>query len=135
MRHDIFMKFDNACMAGDLIGLRAILAGNRASQGQLNAALRHAAYYTRPDADTREDVIDELIERGAIVDWDDRGVETIVNAIRPKSAYLLKRVLNACDGNEARLRSALNTIHGKEGADWAARLVEARMVGICHIGL
>ena len=135
MRHDIFMKFDNACMAGDLLGLRAVLAGNRASQGQLNAALRHAAYYTGPDTDTREDVIDELIEHGAVVDWDDRGIETVVNAIRPKSPYLLKRVLNACDGNEARLGSALNTIRGKDDADWATRVVEARMVGICHIGL
>lgn len=135
MQHDTFRQFDNACIGGDLSTIRAILMAKRPSGDQLNTALRHAAYYSGPNGDTREEVIDELLEHGATVDWDDRGIETIVNAIRPRNAYLLKRILNACDGNEEKLCIALTKIRSKDGSEWAARLVEARMLDILHIGL
>lgn len=135
MKHDTFCQFDNACIAGDLHAIRGVLATEKPSGGQLNAALRHAAYYTVPDSDTRENVIDELIEHGARVDWSDRGIETIVNAINSKSVYLLKSILNVCDGDEAKLGVALKKIQGKHDAEWAERLVQTRMLGMFHIGL
>jgi len=134
MSNDIFNLLDNACMVGDLATVKTMLTATKFKEWQLNTALRHAAYYTEPNRDIREDVIDELIEHGARVDWADRGIEAITNAFNTRNTYVLKRILNACDGNKEKLTVALETVSHKKDAEWAMDLIGARMIGEFHIG-
>jgi hypothetical protein len=55
-------------------------------------------------------LIDELIEHGAKVDWTDRGIETITNAFNPRNPYVLKKILNACDGNKENYQLPLKSL-------------------------
>jgi hypothetical protein len=134
MNNDAFKLFDNACIGGDLATVKTILATTKFKESQLNTALRHAAYYTNPNRDIREEVIDELIEHGAKVDWTDHGIETITNAFEPRNPYVLKKILNVCDGNRGKLAVALETVSHKKDAQWAMDLIEARMISELHIG-
>ena len=134
MNSDTFNLFDNVCISGDLDAVKTMLAATKFNECQLNTALRHAAYYTNPNRDIREEIINELIEHGAKVDWTDRGIETITNSFNLLSPYALKKILNACDGNKKKLAVALEIVSFKQDAKWAIDLIEDRMDGELHIG-
>lgn len=130
-----FFRFDNACIAGDLATVKAMLTAESPTQSQLNQALRHAVAYTGPDRDTREDLVDALLDRNATVDWADRGIETLTNAVKSGSSYVLKRVLNACDGNVKKLTVAVDVVRRRKDTEWAMDLIERRRLGLFHVGL
>lgn len=135
MDRKTFSKFDTACMQGDLVAIQELLGQERLTQSQLNEALRHAAYYTAPDEYDRAAVIDLLIDHGAIVDWSDRGRDTIKNAVKAGETYVLKRVLNACDGDKDQLESVVRDLQGKSYAGWALDLVQRRATGPLYVGI
>ncbi len=120
-----FNEFDNACMKGDISLAKNMLRESRPTQWQLNTALRHAAAYSAPTDEIREELIDFLIKYGAVIDWNDRGLETITNAVSTGNNYVLKQVLNACDGNEERLDCAVRSVSVK-GKEWAVDLILKR---------
>lgn len=129
-----FNNFDNACMGGEIVLVKTMLMESMPSLAQLNTALRHAVAYCGPTDETREDIVDLLIEHGAEVDWNDRGLDTITNAVSTGNSYVLKQVLNACDGNEEQLDRAARIVSVK-GKDWGAELILKRKFCKFHIGL
>lgn len=131
---NLFNEFDNACMCGNIVLIKSMFRESKPSPAQLNTALRHAAAYRGPTDETREDIVDFLIEHGARVDWNDRGLDTITNAVSTGNSYVLKQVLNACDGNEAQLDRAAKFVSAK-GKGWSAELIRERKIGELSIGL
>ncbi len=128
----MFTEFDTACMQGNFEKVASVLKDKTFSQCEMNTALRHAAYYTKPDVRHWDDLVDKLLEYGAIIEWDDRGQETILNAIKPDNSYVFKKLLNVCDGDVKQLDIIISLLKVKADTAWAVDLLETRKINTFH---